>query len=77
LLHRKLPRSWRGVGELAAGSLSGGRFGLTQGYFDAAIACYEALYKGDSNAWRIAANNTAVLLVTYQTDRRVSTVHAP
>lgn len=50
---------------------------MTQGYFDAAIACYEALYKGDSNAWRIAANNTAVLLVTYKADRRVSTVHAP
>jgi tetratricopeptide (TPR) repeat protein len=40
-----------------------------QGRVDAAIACYEALYKGDSNGRRIAANNLAMLLVTYKADQ--------
>lgn len=40
-----------------------------EGHVDSAVACYEALYKGDSSARRIAANNMAMLLVTYKTDR--------
>jgi predicted Zn-dependent protease len=40
-----------------------------QGHVDAAVACYEALYKGDANARRIAANNLAILLATYKADQ--------
>lgn len=40
-----------------------------QGHVDAAISCYEALYEGDAGARRIAANNLAMLLVTYKTDQ--------
>ena len=51
-----------------------------RGQIDAAIACYESLIKGDQSARRIAANNMALLLVGYKTDRasldRASTLTA-
>jgi tetratricopeptide (TPR) repeat protein len=40
-----------------------------QGRIDEAIASYEALYKTDPDAERLAANNLAMLLVTYKTDK--------
>jgi tetratricopeptide (TPR) repeat protein len=40
-----------------------------QGKVDEAIACYEALYSGNSHTRQFAANNLAMLLVTYKTDR--------
>jgi len=40
-----------------------------QGRIDAAIACYEALLKGDPDSQQLAANNLAMLLVTYKSDR--------
>jgi tetratricopeptide (TPR) repeat protein len=40
-----------------------------QGRTDAAIACYEALYQHGAGARPFAANNLAMLLVTYKTDR--------
>ena len=39
------------------------------GRIDAAMACYEALLKGDPDSQQLAANNLAVLLVTYKNDR--------
>jgi Tfp pilus assembly protein PilF len=41
----------------------------SQGRIDEAIASYEALYKTDPDKQRLAANNLAVLLVTYRTDK--------
>lgn len=42
-----------------------------QGRIDSAIACYDALYKGkgDPGARQLAANNMAMLLVNYKTDK--------
>jgi tetratricopeptide (TPR) repeat protein len=40
-----------------------------QGKVDEAIGRYEALYKGNPRAQQFAANNLAMLLVTYKTDR--------
>jgi predicted Zn-dependent protease len=39
-----------------------------QGRIDEAIACYETLYKRGPAAQELAANNLAMLLVTYRTD---------
>jgi Flp pilus assembly protein TadD len=39
-----------------------------QGQVDAAISCYDTLLRGDPGSRRIAANNLAMLLVTYKTD---------
>jgi predicted Zn-dependent protease len=39
-----------------------------QGRIDEAIASYEALYRTDPDKQRLAANNLAMLLVTYKTD---------
>ena len=41
----------------------------SQGRIDEAIASYEALYKTDPAGQRLAANNLAMLLVTYKTDK--------
>ncbi len=40
-----------------------------QGRIDDAMACYDALLSGDSDSQQLAANNLAMLLVTYRTDR--------
>jgi tetratricopeptide (TPR) repeat protein len=40
-----------------------------QGRIDDAIACYDAVYNLDPATQRLVANNLAVLLVTYKTDR--------
>lgn len=40
-----------------------------QGRIDEAIAGYEALYKGNPRAQQFAANNLAMLLVTYKSDQ--------
>jgi len=40
-----------------------------QGRIDAALACYEALLNGDPDSQQLAANNLAMLLVTYKSDR--------
>jgi tetratricopeptide (TPR) repeat protein len=40
-----------------------------QGRIDEAIACYDTLYNGDPGARQLAANNMAMLLVTYKTDK--------
>ncbi len=56
------PTQLRVVTELAALYEKSGRI-------DAAIASYDALYKGgDSNTRQLAANNLAMLLVSYKTD---------
>lgn len=41
----------------------------SQGRIDAAIACYDPLLKGDPDSQQIAANNLAMLLVTYKSDQ--------
>jgi tetratricopeptide (TPR) repeat protein len=41
----------------------------SQGRIDEAIASYEALYKTDPDKEHLAANNLAMLLVTYKTDK--------
>ena len=41
----------------------------SQGRIDEAIASYDALYKSDPDTERLAANNLAMLLVTYKTDK--------
>jgi tetratricopeptide (TPR) repeat protein len=40
-----------------------------QGRVDEAISCYESLQQGDSAAKQLAANNIAMLLVSYKTDK--------
>ena len=40
-----------------------------QGRIEEAIATYEALYKGNERVQQLAANNLAMLLVTYKTDQ--------
>ncbi len=40
-----------------------------EGRIDDAIACYDTLYKSDPNGQPLAANNLAMLLVTYRTDQ--------
>jgi tetratricopeptide (TPR) repeat protein len=40
-----------------------------QGKIDVAVAGYESLYKGNPRAQQLAANNLAMLLVTYRTDQ--------
>lgn len=44
------------------------QFFEAQGRIDEAISAYEALYKGNLQAQQLAANNLAMLLVTYKTD---------
>lgn len=48
--------------------LEAGAFFEKHEHVDAAIAAYEALYAGNREARQIAANNLAMLLVSYKTD---------
>jgi predicted Zn-dependent protease len=45
------------------------RFYERQGEIDAAVAGYETLFKGNARAKQLAANNLAMLLVTYRKDQ--------